>query len=317
MLYSVPPLRMSRLRFELRPRTALTLAAERRGEVLYGAFGTVLRRTACDPTCSGAESCARREECAYAQIFEPVTPPGVPFGGKEGRKAFLFRPPLDADSLFGPLRPLFFEIRLFGEAIKASALFIDAFRRLGDSGLADRAVDLVSVLSLDWTGTSAHILYDGGRLTGAAPLILDFASHMREAVTSGRIRVAFETPMYLKDGGAVQRVPALPALVRRVRDRVSLLSLLWEGREWQAEYRKIGELAEDAVTCVEKGGWISHSRHSTRTRRNMPVEGFCGTVTYEGVYPELLSLLRIGAEIHAGQHVVWGNGRYRILDGTS
>jgi CRISPR-associated endoribonuclease Cas6 len=304
---------MSRLRFELRPRTTLTLAAERRGEVLYGAFGTILRRTACDPACPGAESCPRRQECAYAQIFEPASPLGAPFGAKEGRKAFLFQPPLDADPLFGPLRPLVFELRIFGEAIHASALFIDAFRRLGDSGLADRAVDLVSVLSLDWKGTSAHILFEGGQMTDAGPLILGFDSQMHEPLTSGRIRIRFETLMYLKDGGAVQRVPALPALVRRLRDRVSLLSLLWEGKEWQAEYRKIGELAEEAVTSVEDGGWIGHSRHSTRTRRSMPVEGFCGTVTYDRIHPELLPLLRIGEEIHAGQHVVWGNGRYRIL----
>lgn len=165
MIYTAPPLRMSRLRFELRPRTALTLAPERRAEVLYGALGTILRRTACDPGCPGADSCTHRHDCAYAQIFEPAAPPDARFGAKEARKAFLFRPPLDTDPLFGPLRPLIFELRLFGEAIHASALFIDAFRRLGDSGLADRAVDLVSVLSLDWKGTSAHILFEEGRIT--------------------------------------------------------------------------------------------------------------------------------------------------------
>jgi hypothetical protein len=314
MLYTPPPLRMSRLRFELRPRTALSLAPERRGEVLYGAFGTILRRTACDPSCPGAEACTRRNDCAYAQIFEPASNLGARFGAKEARKAFVFRPPLDADPLFGPLRPLIFELRLFGEAIHAWALFIDAFRRLGDSGLADRAVDLVSVLSLDWTGTSAHILFEGGQITDAVPQILDFASLMHQPPAAARIRIQFDTPIYLKDGGTIQRQPALPALIRRLRDRISLLSLLWEGKEWQAEYRAIGELAEDAVMRVEEGGWIGHSRHSTRTRRDMPVEGFRGTVTYDRVHPDLLPLLRIGQEIHVGQHVVWGNGRYRLVD---
>jgi hypothetical protein len=137
---------------------------------------------------------------------------------------------------------------------------------------------------------------------------------MHEPPAGARIRIQFDTPIYLKDGGTVQRQPNLPALVRRLRDRISLLSLLWEGKEWQAEYRAVGELAEDAVTRVEEGGWIGHARHSTRTRRDMPVEGFCGTVTYDRVHPDLLPLLRIGQEIHVGQHVVWGNGRYRILN---
>lgn len=314
MIYAIPPLRMARLRFELRPRTTLHLAPENRGEVLYGALGTILRRTACDPDCPGVESCTRRLECAYAQIFEPASPIAARFGAKDSRKAFLFRPPLDADPVFGPHRPLIFELRLFGEAIHASGLFMDAFRRLTGSGLADRAVDLVSVLSLDWTGTSAHILFEGGQPTGAGPLMLNFDSLVHEpAVTSGRVRIRFDAPTYLKDGGTVQRQPALPALVRRLRDRISLLSLIWEGKEWQAEYRAIGNLAEDATMSVDDGGWNVHARHSTRTHKNMPVEGFRGTVTYDRVHPELWPLLRIGQEIHVGQHVIWGNGRYRLL----
>ncbi|HXH38709.1 MAG TPA: hypothetical protein VNN08_08785, partial [Thermoanaerobaculia bacterium] len=192
MLYTPPPLRMSRLRFELRPRTTLTLAPERRGEVLYGAFGTILRRTACEAACPGADSCTHSQDCAYAQIFEPASPLGARFGAKEARKAFLFRPPLDADPVFSPLRPLIFELRLFGEAIHASALFIDAFRRLGDSGLADRAVDLVSVLSLDWKGTSAHILFDEGRITDATPLILGFEALMHQPPAAARVRIQFD-----------------------------------------------------------------------------------------------------------------------------
>jgi len=306
MLYSIPPLRMARLRFELRPRTTLNLAPESRGEVLYGAFGTILRRVACDAACPGADSCTHRQDCAYAQIFEPSSPAGVRFGANDARKAFLFRPPLDNDPLYGPHRPFIFELRLFGEAIHAWAVFVDTFRRLDGSSL-------VSVLSLDWKGTSAHILFQDGQPTDAQPQILSFDSIVSQPANSARARIQFDTPMLLKDRGAVQREPALPALVRRLRDRVSMLSLMWEGKEWQADYRAIGELAVDAVMNIENGGWSVHGRHSTRTRRTMPVEGFCGTVSYERVNPELWPLLRIGQEIHAGQHVVWGNGRYRLL----
>lgn len=305
---------MARLRFELRPRTTLRLESEFRGEVLYGALGTILRRTVCDPACASAESCPSRHECAYAQLFEPDSPVNARFGAKDAPKAFLIRPPIDPDPSFGPHKPLLFEVRLFGKAIDSSALFINTFRQLARTGLADQAVDLVSVLSLDWKGTSAHILYEGAQATDAEPLILDFDSWMHEPPAAGRARIRFDTPMYLKDGGKVQREPALPALVRRLRDRISLLSLIWEGKEWQAEYRAIGDLAEDAAMRIEKGGWQVHERYSTRTKRTMPVEGFCGTVTYDRVPPQLWPLLRMGQEIHVGQHVVWGNGRYCLLD---
>jgi hypothetical protein len=279
--------------------------------VLYGAFGTVLQRTVCDPSCSGAASCTRRETCVYAQLFEPSAP-DLRFGSKDGRKAFLFRPPLDVASEFGPLRPLHFELRLFGNAIDAAGLFINSFRQLATTGLANRATILVSVLSLDWTGTSARILYEDGHTTDALPIILSLEPLMAERVVRDRVQVTFDTPTCLKEAGVLQRQPSLSALIRRLRDRISLLSLMWEGKEWNAEYRAIGEIAEVSTMHMENGGWGVHNRHSTRTRRDMPVEGFRGTISYEHVDPVLMPLLWIGQEIHVGQHVVWGNGRYRI-----
>ena len=102
--------------------------------------------------------------------------------------------------------------------------------------------------------------------------------------------------------------------VRRVRDRISLLSLLWEGSEWQAGYKAIGDRAEAAVTQRTDGRWNVHERHSTKTDRDMPVEGFLGSVFYDGADTQLWPLLRMGEEIHVGQHAVWGNGRYRVSE---
>src|SRR5260370_27665796 len=276
MLDDVPPLRMARLRFEMRPRTSVTLPPWRGGEVLYGAFGTVLRRTACNADCPGAEACPRRDECAYAQLFEPSVPEGWRFGESNARKAFLFRAPLDGEGEFTPHRPLFFELRLFGEAIEAWGVFIDAFRRLSTTGLADRGVELVSVLSLDWKGTSARILFEEGRLTDAAPLKLDFRSFFGETAPGGRARIEFLTPALLKDRRAQSRVPSLAAVVRRLRDRISLLSLVWEHTEWQADYCPIGDGAEHAGTGKGESGWKVHERHSTKNRPDKPGEGFRG-----------------------------------------
>jgi CRISPR-associated endoribonuclease Cas6 len=290
------------------------LPPERCGEVLYGAFGTVLRRTACDPACAGVERCPRRDECLYAKWFEPAVVAAARIGRSAARKPFLFRPPLGGGGEFTAHRPLVFELRLFGTAIESAGLFIDICRRFARTGLADRAVDLVSVLSLDRAGTSARILFDDGRMTGAEPIALDFRPFFDTPPMHRRARVEFLTPVLLKDRRIPSSVPAFAALVRRLRDRVSLLCLQWERSEWEAEYRSIGDSAGDAVTSRFDGGWNVHNRHSTRTRRDMPVEGFRGTVFYDAVDPRLWPLLRIGEEIHVGQHAVWGNGRYRLSE---
>jgi len=311
MFYDTPPLRIARFRFEMRPASPMRLPASRCGEVLYGAFGTVLRRIACDPKCDGAPSCVRRTECPYAALFEPAIP-AAPRSAESGAcKAFLFRPLNDGDEIT-PARPLRFELRLFGTAIESWGVFVDVFRRLSTTGLADRAVDLVSVLSLDWSGTSARILFDDGAMTAAEPIVLGFDRFFETAPAGDRVRIDFLTPTLIKDRRTLLRVPTLGGVIRRLRDRISTLSTSWESREWNADYRAIGECAESAVVRRSEGEWSVHERHSTRTRREMPVEGFRGTVFYDAVDERLWPLLRIGEEIHAGQHTVWGNGRYRL-----
>lgn len=315
MLYAVPPLRMARLRFEMRPLSTLAFPPGRRGEVLYGAFGTILRRAACDASCRTVASCPRRGDCVYAKLFEPAAQPVAAPGENGARKAFLFRLPPD-DAPYSPLRPLRFELRLFGSAIDSWRVFAEVFRRVAKTGLADREVELVSILSLNWEGTSARILFDDGALTDAQPIRLTFKSFFDDAGApgDGRAVIDFLSPVLLKDRRSELRVPTLGALIRRLRDRISLLSLAWAGEEWQADYGTIGEIAEAGVTETVGGGWSIHNRHSTRTKRDMPVEGFLGTVTFAGVAPELWPLLRIGAEVHVGQHAVWGNGHYRIAE---
>ncbi len=288
---------MARLRCELRPVTTLTLAEEHRGEKLYGAFKTILYRGSCLSRCNSG---GHRSDCLYAMLFESQDP-----------KGFLFRPSLGGPAELSPRRPLVFELRLFGQAISMAPLFIDILKRLEKHGLEDRAVELTSVRSLDWLGTRAHLLVDEGRPTGEDPLPLDFGQMPGEDATPRSARLEYLTPTYVKHHRLVQRVPTLQAVVCRIRDRLARLCQLWEGQEWQADGAAIEALAAN-VRPLHTGQWLEHKRHSTRTDRQMPVEGFRGTATYEPVSPALWPLLRIGQEIHIGQHVVWGNGMYRI-----
>jgi hypothetical protein len=220
---------------------------------------------------------------------------------------------------FGPQRPFTFELRLFGRAISDAASFILPFLDLARTGLADRAVDVASVLSLDWMGRTDGVLVEEGRVRDAKPLALDLDWILNTPADGPRARIEFLTPTRLpmrdrrSSRDADSAVPTMPALVRRVRDRLSLLCLMWGDREWTADYGALGDLADRASCAVHDGRTMTYTRHSTKTGQTIHMTGFSGLVTYEGVHNALWPLLRIGQEIHAGRFTEWGLGLYRIV----
>lgn len=318
MLHEAPPLRMARLRVELRPRGALRLPVEERGNVLRGALGLNLKRTVCDLDCDDVQKCPRHCGCAYARLFEPVLPYGAPFGARDAPRPFLFRPPLDPDPHFGPQRPFIFELRLFGRAIAEAAHFVLPLLRLDRSGLAGPPVDVVSIHSLDWMGRPVSALVDAGRVRDATPAALDFDWCVRMPGDGPRARIEFVTPTRVpmrdrsgsRDGDS--SAPSMAALARRIRDRISLLSLIWAGRAWAADYGAIGDLADRAAGASRDGRAVTFIRHSTKTGRTIHMSGYRGTVAYDNVDDALWPLLRIGQEIHAGRFTEWGLGLYRL-----
>lgn len=314
MLFKAPPLRMVRLRFELLPESPLQLPFEERGNVLRGAFGAVFQRAVCDPECPGAAHCPRRETCAYAMLFEPGWRAGATrFGVEDAPRPFVFRPSLDPNPNFGQERPLFFELRLFGQAIEVAQFFVHAFQSLAQAGFQGRRVRLASVYSLDWAGTLDNALVLDGVTTRNLPLVLKLGELYIRRCPDGPLRVDFLTPTWLRHAGADQRVPSPEALICRVRDRLSFLSLIYEGREWQADYGTIGKLARQIRLSHVEGGWAALSRRSTRTGQIMPMAGFVGTAIYENLPPALWPLLVVGQEIHVGRFAVWGNGAYSLV----
>jgi CRISPR-associated endoribonuclease Cas6 len=290
-----------------------------RGNALRGGFGLAFRDLVCDPACSGASHCLCREDCPYACLFEPVWPEAASrLGTLDLPRPFVFRPPLKGDPEFGPAQPMLFELRLFGQAIHSYEFFIRAFQNLSVRGLGQARIpfDLMSVASVDWSeGVSALIQRDG-HLTGASPVLLDFRACASQEDRSGRITIEFATPTLVKENGVELRVPTLPAMVKRLRDRISHLCLAYERIQWEVDYGGIGELASCSSIAAVKGEWEDRSRVSSRTGQRTPLSGFCGYVTYKDFDPRITPLLLIGQEIHLGRHAAWGNGWFRLRDAS-
>lgn len=302
MLFEPPPLRMARLRFEMRPKGTLRLPLEERGNALRGALGTNLRRAVCEPSCNDTKSCPRRDECPLARLFEPRCEAAARFGAQDAPRPFLFRPPLDPDPDFSANRPLIFELRLFGSAIADAVHFVVPLLELAKTGLAGRLLEPVGVSSLDWMG----------RATQSEPVALDFGWCLDVPPAGPRARIELLTPTRINGRDADSGPPSLAALVRRLRDRISFLSLAWEGRPWIADYGAIATLADRASITSYDGLQVTYLRRSTKTGKTQHLSGFRGTVTYDGVDAALWPLLRIGEEIHAGRFTEWGLGMYRI-----
>lgn len=313
-LYSAPPLRMARLAFELRPKEELRLPVEMRSNVLRGTFGSIFQRAVCRPDCPGAQNCNHRAECAYAMLFEPDwRTAGHEFRRGEAPRPFLFRPSREDDPVFSPTRPLCFELRLFGQAIAVAQFFVYAFQQLARNRLYGCPVDLTTVRSLDWSGSTACLLISDGVLTGSNPFSLAFSDFPQDpdagAVSLG---IEFVTPILLKDRSVDLRIPTFPALIKRLRDRIAALCRLYEDHEWQADFAGIGRSAEVAFTENVTGTCQSYNRVSSRTGQKMPLEGFQGIVYYRNISSVLLSLLRIGEQLHVGRHAVWGHGQFHV-----
>ena len=303
---------MARISCELRPEGLVSIAVEQRGNLLRGAFGTLFRRLVCDPACSDAAHCPRNGTCPHQLLFAPRWPAAAQLGLESPPRAFLFRPPLGPDPCFTGQRPLRFELRLFGEAISTAALFLRTFQLLAESRVGDRRIHLVSAYALDWSGNPCAELVRAGELTGEQPPALDFSSFFDDGSGPDAATIKFLSPTWLREKGRDLRVPTFPALVCRLRDRISMLCRFYQGQEWQATFAAIGQVASHTPTGDWEGSWVEYPRVSTRTGEEMPLGGFRGSVTYQGIDTRLRPLLRIGEEIHAGSQVVWGHGRFQI-----
>jgi len=310
-LYSVPPLRMARVACELRPEGILRIPVDERGNLLRGAFGELFRRLVCDPACESYENCPRAGACPHHLLFAPRWEAGAQFGLETPPRAFLFCNMLDPDPEFSPDRSLRFELRLFGNAIEAAHLFLQAFALWSGHGDTKRRVRLTSAFALDWEGRACCQLVEDGHLTGMGAVPLGFDRCFTGQAEGSTATIDCLTPMWLKERGQDVRVPTIAVLVKRIRDRLSMLCSFHERIKWDALFAEIGERAEKAENLEYEGEWVHRSRFSSRTDKAMPMGGFVGKVRCGGIDPVLWPLLRIGEEIHAGRFAVWGHGRYR------
>jgi hypothetical protein len=119
-----------------------------------------------------------------------------------------------------------------------------------------------------------------------------------------KLRVDFLTPTELRP----KNEPAFGILMRRLRDRLSLLTTLYGGKALELDFALIGERADRVQMSAASIQFAGGSRRSSSQGTRQPLGGFYGSVTYEGDLSEFLPLLRAGYYTGVGKYTVWGQG---------
>jgi hypothetical protein len=306
--------RLHPLRFSFLARESIHFPEGKSANILRGAFGTIFRRIACVPQCTGVSECEWRASCPYARIFEPsATAPG-PSGLADWPRPFVFRAMHLDGSTFPSGSHFYFDLNLFDTETPAIAYLVLTFAQLAREGLGPgrRTVELTSVTQLSEQGNPCATIYENGSMMvyqNISPLGVDLVS-TGEPVT--RLRVRFVTPTELKSGQQIAATPEFGILAGRARDRISTLRELYGGGPLDIDFRGFSERAATVrmVRCEIRS--VDVTRRSSRTGQVHPIGGFVGEADYEGDLAEFVPYLQAAKWTGVGRQTVWGKGEIAV-----
>jgi hypothetical protein len=262
--------------FRLLARERISFPAGKAGNVLRGAFGSLLRQQSCRPQCNGTVTCAFAAGCSYAAIFEPharqprfANPP----------RPFVFRANHLDGKTFQPGQDFAFQLNLFDPSRETLQSVLHAFSAIQQLGAARGKTELL---------TSRAAIQSLDLNPGQHPV--------------QRIEVRFETPTELKSNNTVVETPEFPILYARALERVSALSPGAVEAQSCDGVQLTG--CSLATSCVE--------RRSSRTGQRHRIGGFTGSAIYEGDLRKCLPVLQAAEFTGVGRHTSWGNGRLLV-----
>jgi len=300
-----------RLRFHFQAAEPIYFPPGQSGNVVRGAFGTILRKTACTPACTSA---AHQPGCAYARIFEPKAARlKGPSGLTDRPRPFTFRTAHLDGCQFQRNGRFHFDAHLFDTQCPAVSHFVSALSRLATEGLGPKRgrAALASVEQLALDDVVLRQVFDGGKVSAMEPTAADLTTG---SAPVNRVRVCFLTPTELKAGEGLAEQPEFPILFARIRDRLSTLRSLYGPGPLAIDFRGMGERAKRIkMTRCELHAEKSQ-RRSSRTGQAHALGGFTGEAEYEGDLAEFLPYLHAARWTGVGRQTVWGKGEIRISE---
>jgi CRISPR-associated endoribonuclease Cas6 len=303
-------------RFSFIALESISFPAGKAGNIVRGAFGSIFRRIACDPGCSGAATCDRRASCAYARVFEPSVRGSGPSGLADPPRPFVFRPGHIDGRTIRAGESFYFDLHLFDAADSSLGYFIQTFSKLVHEGLGSRRgrAELGSIFYLDEARAPQRaVTYDPDtfRLDGDPPQISIPLRPCSEIVK--RMRVQFLTPTELKGEGRGAVDVDFGLLFARSRDRLSTLRALYGAAPLPVDFVRMGELARQVRLIRSALTRVNVDRRSSRTGQIHSIGGFVGEAEYSGELSAFIPFLRAAEWTGVGRQTVWGKGEIRCI----
>ena len=256
-----------------------------------GAFGSLLRESACQPPCDNVEKCTRRASCAYARIFKPIDP-RVPDEFADAPRPFVLRTRHLDGNFLQPGDPFHVDVHLFTLVDQIAGHFQEVFSRFETAGFGPRRsrAALESVI---------------GPSTLALPL-----EETNLGLTA--IQVEFAAPTELKHCGLIIEQPSFYTLWSRACDRIAALRTLYGEGPPDIDCRGLRDQARKIQLSHHKLRHIEKQRRSSRTGQVHPLGGFVGSAEYQGDLDPFLPHLQAAHWTGIGRQTVWGKGEIAI-----
>ena len=294
-----------------------------KGNVFRGRFGYILRHITCVGTTPECETrCQFPERCVYSKCFETPVPDDSPMlrGQPFAPHPFILEPPRTGKSDFAPGDTFSCNLTLIGDTINLLPWMVFTFdqigkRRIGLQGERGQC-QLEKVESLPGRGNDqpqiiftaeTEMLTDDGLILQLDD-VMQAAPHVTDSV-----ELAFLTPTSIKVDGKWTSKLTFEHLIRNLLRRIRFLSYFHCGEDLGTEVDAHGLIAAaQSVSHTSRLQWLRGGRYSHRAEARVPMDGFMGTIRFEGDVTPFLPFISLGEYLHIGHHTAFGFGQYHI-----
>lgn len=297
---------IAKFEFSLRTLNSFGLP-DFKGSTFRGKFGHVLKHTICIVSHRKCETCELAQECAYQYLFQTKNKKG-----QEVPRPFLLEPPLTRKRFFLKNEVFYLNLLLMGKAIDYLPYFLYGFMKMGEEGIGmDKGkFDVFSLKSLNGDGNRKEIYS-----SDTQKLQTDFDRlnlfQLKEKFLP-QLTLQFLTPTYIQMRGQILEEIEFETLVKTIIRRFKSLSYFHSSAE-KVEYSVDFKNASEVEIVHSDLKMVSYQRYSNRQKKNLPLTGFTGKITYRGEIGPFYPWLKIGEYLHVGKGTVFGMGWYRIL----
>ncbi len=287
------------------------------GSTLRGAFGVALMRTCCVQRRQTCRSCRLRLDCVYSYIFD--TPIEDEAESKKrysnAPHPFVFHLDLHNKQEIGAGEAFYFQITIFGRAIKHLPYIVLAFDRMGRFGIGRGRgrfkIECIKAINAD--GSRSEIIFKDENYSPPS-LIMNLVDAEKHNcfMPDDSIEIELLTPLRLIRQGRLCKRADFSTFVRNLCLRLLNLQRFHGWNEADMPVAEMVAAAEKIRIVEDQTRWFDWQRFSNRQGRWMTLGGLVGRISFRGDLHPFLPLLVMGSWINLGKGTSFGLGRYRL-----